>query len=323
MRHQSLFFRFFPPPKFLVMPHAGLDISDDGIRMIEYARSQNGFAISKYDSEDFPEGLVDGGDIRDDKKFDEILSGFTRRNRIRYAKVSLPEEKVYLFQTDIPSKNTREATGNIEFKLEENVPLSAADAVFYFDILPRAVTGGALRASVSVAPKSFVEKLVARLRSMDVMPVAFEVAPKSIAKAIVPSSSDETILIVHIMRHKMGVYIVSGGVVCFSSTIALSSGTVGVMEKANIDDLVREVNRVRDYWITRPDAHSDIGHIEFVGYKADAVERAVKPKMFGGGSKVSLGDAWTNAFSVDDYIPPISSEDSLQYTVAAGLALPL
>jgi hypothetical protein len=36
---------------------------------------------------------------------------------------------------------------------------------------------------------------------------------------------------------------------------------------------------------------------------------------------VEVGNIWSNAFSNDSYIPPISFEDSQGYVVAAGLAL--
>lgn len=321
MHHPSLFFRLFPPPKFLISPHAGLDISDDAIRMLEYGRTQKGLAVSKYDKEDIPAGLIDGGDFRDEKKFTELLSDFVRRNRLSHVKVSLPEEKVYLFQTDIPSTSTREITQNIEFKLEENVPLAAQDAVFYFDVLPRSVTGGALRASVSVAPKTYVENLIATLRSVGLTPVAFEVAPKSIAKAAVSADSEETSLVTHFMDKKTGIYIISGGVVCFSSTIGMSYNSEKGAEDAGT--LVKELNRVLAYWATRPDTHSNITEAIFVGRNAGLALQALKAHSIDGISSVSLARVWGNVFDVESYVPPIESDESLEYAVAAGLALPL
>jgi desulfoferrodoxin (superoxide reductase-like protein) len=37
---------------------------------------------------------------------------------------------------------------------------------------------------------------------------------------------------------------------------------------------------------------------------------------------VSVADVWTNAFSTEKHTPVITAEDSLEYAVAAGLALP-
>jgi len=105
--HTSPFFKLFPPPKFMMMTHAGLDISDDAIHFIEYSGSGNGRKIKKYGRVALPEGLIDGGDVKDEKKLGDILSVISREHGLSYAKVSIPEEKAYLFETDVPSADAR------------------------------------------------------------------------------------------------------------------------------------------------------------------------------------------------------------------------
>jgi Tfp pilus assembly PilM family ATPase len=105
--HTSTFFRLFPPPKFLMMKHAGLDISDEAIRCLEYHATSSGFRIDTYAKMDLPSGLIEGGDIRNDDEFVKVLREFNQKNRLSYVKVSIPEEKAYLFQADVPSTNTK------------------------------------------------------------------------------------------------------------------------------------------------------------------------------------------------------------------------
>ncbi|MEK7501471.1 MAG: hypothetical protein AAB629_00945 [Patescibacteria group bacterium] len=297
------------------MPHSGLEISDDALRLIEYRIGHTGLSISKHSSLELPDGLIDGGEIKDEKRFAELLSDFANRNNITYSKISLPEEKAYLFQTDIPSNNVAAITQNVEFKLEENVPLQAADAIFYFDILPASVTGGALRASVSVVPRAYVENMISFLRGAGIIPVAFEVAPKSIARSIVLPKSEETLLVAHAMNHKTGIYIVSGGVVCFSSTITTKGFDLKILNK--------EIIRVNEYWDNRPDTHSSIARVVFVGHCAAKSEKTIESAFADTKLAVSIADVWSNIFDVSAHSPPISKIDSLEYVVAAGLALPI
>jgi Tfp pilus assembly PilM family ATPase len=309
--HTSSFFKLFPPPKFLAMKHAGLDISDDAIRCIEYDTGTRGTYIKKFASVAIPPGIIDGGDIKNEKALAELLSKFDHDNDLSYVKVSLPEEKAYLFQTDVPNVDVKAVTQHVEFKLEENVPLSATDAVFYFDLLPKTVTGGTLRASVSVVPRTYVEHFISLLNRSGIFPVAFEIVPKSIAKAIIPPHMDEAVMVVHVMQHKIGIYIVSGGVVCFTSTLGSTDAA----------SLTIETDRVYTYWMSHGIASSAIKQIMLVGHGASAYEQAIKHSVIGSGLAVSVGDVWKNAFSLDHYIPPISKDDSLDYVVAAGLAM--
>jgi len=227
----------------MVMKHAGLDISDDAIHCIEYSGQSPKMRITKNFSVDLPEGVIVGGEIKDDKALEDLLNKMDKDLDLTYVKVSVPEEKSYLFQTDISTTDPVAIAQNIEFKLEENVPLPVSEAVFYFDILPMPVTGGKLRASVSVVPKVYIENVVRILRKSGLSPIAFEVVPKSIARAVLPYGSLSTVMIVNIMNNKTGIYIVCGGVVCFTSTIAWGS-KISSNDK-DVTPLANEILRIK------------------------------------------------------------------------------
>ncbi len=304
----------------MVMKHAGLDISDDAISCIEYSSHAPNLRIHKYSSIDLPESVIDSGEIKNDKLLIENLAKMDKSLSLNYVKVSVPEEKSYLFQTDITTTDPVAIAQNIEFKLEENVPLPVSEAVFYFDILPMSVTGGKLRASVSVVPKVYIEKIITMLRTAGLSPIAFEVVPKSIARAVLSKSIEDSVMVVNIMNKKTGIYIVCGGVVCFSSTV--SWGNVSV-ENTNIKTLLDELVRVNSYWLSHHSDSAKLGQLILVGNDCQKHESQIGEAVAGVNLVVSIGNVWTNAFSLDSYIPPIVKEQSLRYAVAAGLAMDL
>ena len=325
--HTSAFFRLFPPPRFIDIHHAGLDISDDFIRCLAYKRDSRELTIGAHTSVAMPTGIMSGGDIIDESGLTEILAGLTKRVDLRHVKASIPEEKAYLFQTDVPDTDIRSIRQNIEFKLEENVPLSAADAVFYFDLMPLSVTGGILRASVSVVPRTYIERYSAILSRVGILPVAFEVVPKAIARAIVAPHSDETIMIVHIMGHKTGIYIASGGVVVFTSTYGWSSLDEMTKEDTGTPPvsftwaISKEINRIYAYWVSHGGASAPVRRIVLVGTGALKHEGQLQNVIQGANVPVGVADVWQNAFAVERYVPPIKRADSLEYVVSAGLGL--
>ncbi|MEA2715597.1 MAG: type pilus assembly protein PilM [Candidatus Parcubacteria bacterium] len=319
--HSSLFFKIFPPPKFMIMKHAGLHISDEAIYCLEYIESSRGTTIGKYGRTDIPGGIVEAGEIKDEKAMKVLLTAFDRAHDLNYVKVSVPEEKAYLFQMDVPSMDVRIIAQNIDFKLEESVPLSAPDAIFYFDLLPTSVTGGALRASVSVVPRVYIERYISLLRGVGIFPVAFEVLPKSIARAVIPPNAPGAQMIVYLTDHKTGVYIVSGGVVCFSSTIPWGNKNTAPDTSSDISVLTKEINRTYNYWGEHSTAASAIGQIFLVGKGAPAFEDMIRSAVADLGVSVVVSDVWRNVFDLAKYVPPISRDDSLDYAAAAGLAM--
>ncbi len=319
----SKFFKFFPPPKYMNMRHAGLEISDDAVRVLKYSLSSRGRRIEKFSSSNIEEHIVEGGDIINDKSFSNFFKEFSKANDLNYVKISVPEEKAYLFQLNVPDESLKSIAQNIEFKLEENVPLSANDAVFYFDVLPIAVTKGTLQASVSVVPRAYIEHTIQLMRGVGVCPVSFEVVPKAIARAIIPPNTESTIMIIHIMNKKTGVYIVSGGVVCFTSTVAWGSHMINSNTQSDLSLLTKELSRIHTYWMSHGAVNSPIEKAVLLGSGVLQYENAIRDALSVANLTASVANVWENSFTLDDYVPPIDREKSLDFAVVAGLAMEL
>ncbi len=321
------FFTLFPPPKFLNVPYAGLDISDDAVRCIEYVPTGSRLAIHRYGTKLLPPGTIEGGEIKNDKVLQETIAALCGELKVHVVKASLPEEKMYLFKTEVSSTNEKEIRQSVEFKLEENVPLAAAEAIFFFDALPKVVETDANYVSVSVAPRPLVLSYLDLIKSAGVTVLSFEVQAKAIAHSLSVRGSVETEMIVYIMGAKTGIYIICGGVVCFTSTISWGSRLLAESKdsKATFRELKKQLEQVHLYWSEH--AHGSISRIVFAGRAAltDGLLSECSAGFLGQSeTKIhfELGKVWQNAFSYDAYIPPIPYEDSLDYAVAAGLALP-
>lgn len=307
------FFKLFPPPKFLNIHYAGLDISDDAVHCIDFSKGISSYKLHRYGSIPLKAGVVEGGHIKNEAELGAAIHSLTKSLKIHTVKASLPEERMYLFKTEIANAREDEIRQKIDFKLEENVPLAAKDAIFFYDRIPDINKNGKIQASVSVAPKELVDSYLKVISAAGVQVISFEIQAKAIAHAVVPRDSIETQIIVNSMNRKVGIYIVCGGVVCFTSTLAIEKG-------ADISILQRELNKVYTYWLDYGDG-APINRIILAGCDAVRVggfsNLSPDPKI-----PVELAQIWRNAFSNAHHIPKLKHDDSLEYAVAAGLALP-
>lgn len=323
------FFKLFPPPKYLNIPYAGLDISDDAIRCIEYSFNHHGYTLHRYGMRSLKPGIVDSGYIKDEKALIQELTSLVQELKLTTVKASLPEERMYLFKTEVPDANEDQIRQNIEFKLEENVPLSPADAIFFFDILPEGMNTSQSNdkktlVSVSVTPRELVHGYLNALQAAGVTVVSFEIQAKAIARAVVPKDSKETQLIVHVMNKKTGLYVVSSGVVCFTSTVPWGGEQIRNKNIADISDdifsLRHEIEKVYTYWSEHGEGEP-IKSIIVSGHNASAISQ-ISHLSPNSNVPLEVAHIWQNAFSGDHYVPAITFEDSLQYAISAGLALP-
>ncbi len=299
------------------MPHVGIDISDDAISFIEYTHLVGKRQLAKSGHIPLGPEIIEGGDIKNEQKLVSILSDLVRTQGISYAKVSIPEEKAYLFETDIPYGDLGVISQNIEFKLEENITLSAKDAVFTFDLLP----GDHIkpwRASVSAVPRTYIEHMMNLLRKSGITPLAFETIPRAIARIV---SMDETqdVLVIHTMNRKTGVYIISQHAVGFTSTIGIEYIESDIANY--IDTLASEIRRVYTYWLGKnQNGGSVIKEVIVVGRNVEIISPLLRSKV-ADIVPVHPIDVWRAIIDTSRYVPPIIKADSYEYGPSAGLAL--
>lgn len=348
----------FPVPDFLSMTALGFDISDDSIKTIELLKRNGTYQVGLYNTTDIPKGTIGGGDILNPVRLQEVVSSIQRRFKIGFVNASLPEQKSYLFITTAKGDSST-IRQSIEFQLEENVPLSAAEAVFDYDVFRAYRKQGEEHKDVrvTVMSRSLSEAYSSLLRRSGLRPLSLTVESEAVARAVIPEGSEGTYMIVDMGKARTGISIVSEGVVMYTSTIEVggnylteslsknlgmsfeeaeekkqSHGLLAVGESAEISNTLRDnlkgiISQIEHhlrYW------HSQVDE---KGIYAKRVNLVV---LCGGGSLMrglpsefksvfnidaELANVWSNVPFRENYIPEITFEESLSYATAIGLAL--
>ncbi len=352
--------RVFPPPHIMTFPCVGVDISDTSLKYIQFERvhtHDSHFKLQTWGDLEIPAGVVERGNVHDIEKLIAVLVEMKKRCGARYVNVSLPEERAYLFETTIPLKTPKEdVRGLLEFRLEENVPLSPRDAYFDYAYVGKDTEKNTRAVAVAVYAQSTTNSYYEACIKAGLIPVAFEIEAQAIARATVPTQSVDTYMIVDFGKTRMGVGIVHKGTLMYTSTIEVAGSQMSQDMRAILGDvseaelttikntrgllhtkdhdavatvlekhalaIVDELSIRMHYWHTR-----DI----------DREAREIKKIIVCGGSANLLGfpeflseklevqteraQVWANAFSLEEYTPPITRRYSYGYATAIGLAL--
>lgn len=353
---KDFFLHTFPTPRFLTMPAVGLNLSDHSIKILELIPNGPNFKLGRYGDEKIPDGVINNGTINDKKALKEVLFALKRKYSLKFVSVSLPEEKAYVFRTEIEkSEDKKEIRNKIEFQLEENVPISSNEAIFDYKIIPNESDDGKLKVSVSVLPQKVVASYVSLFHEVGLVPVSFEIEAESIARAVIKSGDMGTYMIVDYGRTRTGFSVISHGVIRYTSTINIGGESLveAIQKHSNVSreeaeeikmekglnrgnkklsialsniiaDLEEEINKQYVYWHTHKDNEGQVG------------EKIQKIILSGGNSnfpgldehlaakmkiKVEKANVWANVFSLDKVTPSIKLGDSLSYASAVGLAL--
>jgi type IV pilus assembly protein PilM len=341
-------FEFFPTPRFLKFSYVGLDISREFVHYAELISTGESFKLGRYGRRVFEAG----DNMLTNDSLKNTLKEIKKTDKVTYVKVALPEEETYLFTLEVTGDTSHEIKSNIEFHLEENVPIVGSEALFDYYILPKTDKKIAV---VSVVSRDVVNRYSSLLEECGMVAVSFMVESGALSRSIVKKNYVGTHLLVYLSREKTVLGVVEHGFVQFSSTTSFGGAQltsaiqkqfgVGVEEArkikykeglfktsgedesisfglaSTISVLRDEIQRVSAYWLKQTQGGgSPVEKIILCGKDAaipgfaDYLSSSLK-------LPVEISNVWNNISYYNEVVPEISFEDSLSYATALGLVL--
>jgi len=192
------FLNFFPTPRFLAMPAFGLNISDHSVKVLELIPGPK-MKLGKFGDEQIPDNVVKSGSINKKDILKEVLESIKKKYDLSLIRVSLPEEKAYVFKLKVPNTDDeKQIRSSIEFQLEENVPISVEEALFDYVLIPGSLTKNNMEIGVSVLPRKIIASYINLFNDVGMMPLSFEVEAESIARETFDQTSALSTLILRL-----------------------------------------------------------------------------------------------------------------------------
>ncbi len=349
--------RIFPPPRFMTLPSVGIDISESSLKYIQFRTQGLSRVLAHWGDILIPPGVITRGSIVNAAGLVTVLKQVRAICGTPYVRVSLPEERAYLFETTVkrgtPEKDIRDL---LEFRMEENVPLSPRDAFFDYDIVAEDTKDQLFHIGVSVYAKETILNYYDVCRSATLTPLSFEVEADAIARASIPTDENGVFMILDLGKMRTGLGIVHKHALLYTSTIDIGGqqfsdairgalgdqeesvstkiknerGLLHTGEKEDVYEallpvvaaLRNEVATHITYWNTRSIESGDRS-IEKIILAGGSINMAGLPEYLTEalGIETERVDVWRNVFTKQNMVPPINRRYSYGYATAVGLAL--
>lgn len=351
----KFFFRFFPPPNFLVSSSFGLDISDESLKFVELITTSKGIRVGRYGERAIPAGVIESGKITDSEKIEKILSTLQKEEGIKSVRISLPEEQVYLFSLRLEKNGLKSVKEGIELALEEHIPISAEDAIFDYDLVEE--DAQSIEVQVTAIPKNIIENYLLIFKHSKMNVQSCELEAQAISRAVIKKGDMETYMIVDFGKKRTGIFIVSRGIVMFTSTLDVGGVMLTNMIEKNFKISFEEAEKMKQkYGLQRNTTNKEIFSVllssvsvlrdeiakHFLYWNTHKDEEGknnplVKKIIFCGGdsnliglaeyisvsmkTNVEMANVWINILNTSEYIPEIGFRQALSFSTALGLAL--
>jgi type IV pilus assembly protein PilM len=349
------FLKFFPVPNFLSARSFGLDISDESLKFVELITTKHGIKVGRWGERSIPIGVIESGKIIDSARMEEILSALRREEGVKSVRVSLPEEQVYLFQLRLEKAGLKNINEGIELVLEEHVPIQAEDAIFDYDLVKE--DAQSLEVQVATIPKNIIDNYLLIFKRSQISVESFELEAQAISRAVIKNGDMETYMIVDFGKKRTGIFIISSGIVMFTSTLDVGGVTLTNMIQKSFNVSFEEAEKMKQqYGLARNTANKEVfavllnsvsilrdeivKHFLYWHTHKDGEDKnnpPIKKIIFCGGdsnligladyisvsmkSKAEMANVWINIMNTENYIPEMSFRQAMSFTTAMGLAL--
>jgi len=346
-------------PSYIKLPSIGLDISDTSLKYIALEPGKNQpYNLTDWGDISIPNGVLKRGEVTDPKQLTAILAECKAKTGAEFIRVSLPEERAYLFETELKrSTPLSEMRSLLEFRLAENVPIAARDVFFDYTVLPfSSEKDRSMHVAVTAYAKETVQTYYEACLAAGLQPLAFEVEAQAMARSVIPSDMSGAVMLVDFGKTRTGIGVVYKNTLLYTSTIDMGGNQLSAALRKQLGDkpeseltelknteglihgaqsslvhdaLMTTMSVVRDelatqmqYWHVRTGADNERRLQKIILCGGSANLKGL-PAYFTEslGIETTRGNVWTNTFSLDDFIPPIDQRHSYGFATAVGLAL--
>ena len=298
----------------------GFDISSEGLRFVEFGNGKT-TQVEKFG---FYEGrFISKDEINDENPLKSILGEINKKDVWSKVTATLPDEGVYIFRTTLKVKNIVEAKKIIQEKISELIPLPVSEVAFTcvfvddYEHRLKNISKEKRDVVVTVIPKEVMRSYEKIYRGVGLNPT-FILRAEAIGKAVIRNGDLSPHFIIEILSKKTTVSIISGGIV--QSILVINVDSEFWKDKKKFHRVISGIEKQYIGWHAGKNDRGVIKNIILVGSVNDPA--VLREKLaFALRVKVTLGNVWTNVCSFDEYIPPITFEESLAYAAAVGCAI--
>jgi len=352
--------KFFSVPNYISMNSSGIEVGNNFVRFVEFTNLKGVVKLSNFGEFPLAPKTFKDGEIINKEELIKTLYNVKKSLKNDYVKVSVPEEKTYLFNVNLPYIKPSEIRQALEFKLEENVPLKLSESIFEFKLIKKPKNEREnLFLNVSVIPQKTIEDYLEVFNIVGLNVISFETESKMVSKSLIPRHDNKTSMIVHIKDDSTTMSIVSQGVTCFTSSVPVGNNSVldsfkrvsgGKYENIkkipdkilsrdesydenvydsflNIFSVIKdEMEKFNRYWESQVALYPDSGFSKLdkviLCGRSAAIPGFVNHIIQNIGVDTVIGNVWGNTFNLDGFLPDLEFFDSLDYAVSIGLAMP-
>lgn len=209
---------FFSGSKELV----GLDIGTSAIKIVELAKSKNGFTMTSFGQEPIPEDAIIDGEIVNHIAVVDCIKRLTKQLKLKNKNVciSIAGTNLIIKKIQVPQLKIHELDDHISWEIEQYIPFNINDINFDYQVVRE--NEGGLEIILVAAKKDFLEMYANAVKDAGLNAKIIDVdsfALQNLFEYGYETSPDETVAIVDVGCSFLKINVVNKGIPVFTRDI--------------------------------------------------------------------------------------------------------
>lgn len=235
----------------------GLDISDRSLKVVRLVKRGKKNTLVYFNDVAVPPGVLETGEIKNEKKIIELLSGLAKKAKIKKTANEpvisvLPETKTFIKLIEIPTTETSEKTKGeqklfeqlIKEEMVNHIPLNPEEIYLDWQMLSR--SPDTTRLLVGAAPKTIAVSYYAMLEKSGLKPQVLEIEAAPIIRSLIKEGDPGSKMIIDFGATRTGLIIYSQQTVNFTVSLPISGENITktIAETLKIDPTKAEESKI-------------------------------------------------------------------------------
>lgn len=230
----------------------GLDISGLSLKIIKLKKRGKELKIVSFGEENIRPGIIESGEIKDEKKLSEIIKEAIKKVKgekikTKYVVACLPEEKSFLQVIQMPKMPEEDLKSAVIYEAENYIPLPIHEVYLDYQIIPPVYDSlDHLDLLLAAVPKKIVDSYLSSLKLAGLFPIAFEVESQAIARALIKDEvTTQPVLLINLGATRTIFIIYSGYSLRFTTSTLVCSKTFDELIAKNLGISLKEAEAIK------------------------------------------------------------------------------
>lgn len=270
--------------------YLALDISDLSAKAVQFKIGKKGPEIISYGAVELPIGIVDNGEIKNQKEMTGVIQNLFHnikgvKIKARYVGCSLPEEKSFVRLISLPPMSDKELKEAIKWAAETEIPLRLDELYLGWKIIEKHTniqpnSKEHIDVLLVASPKEIVDNYVNFLKDLNLTPILMEIESNLVVKSLInfqkvsehlkvnrqrqkisktTATLTEVLLILDIGASRTNFIIFNGKTLYFTSTTEIAGNTLDeALAKALKIDLKQAKKTKKDFGLDKEEKQGEI-----------------------------------------------------------------